>query len=104
MVLYILKWNVFPDKVEAYKEWSKTGHLRCLAVPGVVEFRGYRPATGASQVVTTYEFADLAAWAAWYVHEDVQKVMGELRTLTTNVITELWNPSPAVPQPIRPEK
>ena len=58
MVLYCLKWNIHPDKTEAY--------------------------------------------AAWYGHDDVQRVVAELRTLATDVTLELWGPSPIVPQPIRP--
>ncbi len=104
MVLYVLKWDILPDKVEAYTKWGESAIRRTLAVPGVVEYRAYRPATGASQVAETFEFADMAAWAAWYVHEDVQKVVTELRTLTANRSTELWGPSPVVPQPIRPGK
>ncbi len=104
MVLYVLKWDILPDKVEAYTKWTESARRRILAVPGLVEFRAYRPATGASQVVVTWEFADMAAWAAWYMHEDSQKVMDELRTLTANLTTELWGPSPVVPQPIRPGK
>jgi quinol monooxygenase YgiN len=104
MVLYVMKWNILPDKVKAYLEWTQSAISRTLAVPGVVEFRAYRPATGASQVVVTYEFADMAAWAAWHDHEDTQKVLDELYTLTTNVSRELWGPSPVVPKPIRPGK
>jgi len=104
MVLYVMKWDILPDRVEAYTEWTKSAIPRSLAVPGVVEFRAYRPATGASQVVVTYEFADLAAWAAFYAHEDIQRILDELRTFTANVITELWGPSPVVPEPIRPGK
>jgi len=52
--------------------------------------------------LVTYEFADLAAWAAFYAHEEIQKVLDELRTLTLNVTTELWGPSLVVPKPIRP--
>ncbi|MFZ1553189.1 MAG: hypothetical protein WAV53_17470 [Anaerolineae bacterium] len=40
--------------------------------------------------------------AAWYDHDDVQRVVAELRTLATDVTLELWGPSPIVPQPIRP--
>jgi len=40
--------------------------------------------------VVTYEFADMAAWAVWQAHEDVQKVLDELHTLATNVSLELW--------------
>ena len=104
MVLQVMKWNIHPDKVEAYLKWSETAIKRTLAVPGVVEFRAYRPATGASQVVSTYEFADMAAWAAWQSDEDGQKVLDELRTLALNVNIEVWGPSPVVPAPIRPGK
>ncbi len=104
MVLQVMKWNIHPDKVEDYLKWTESAIKRTLAVPGVVEFRAYRPATGASQVVTTYEFADMATWAAWQSDEDVQKVLDELRALALNVNIEVWGPSPVVPEPIRPEK
>ncbi|NQU32031.1 MAG: antibiotic biosynthesis monooxygenase [Bacteroidetes bacterium] len=97
-----MKWDIHPDKVEAYAKWAKTAINRILSVPGVVEFRAYRPVTGASQIVTTNEFADMAAWAAWQSDKDVQKVMDEFRTLTLNVNIEIWGPSPVVPVPIRP--
>lgn len=102
MVLYLMKWDVLPDKPEAYLEWTESAIKRTLGVPGVVEFRAYRTTIGASQVVVTYEFADLAAWAAFFNNEEAQKVLDELRTYTSNVTTELWGPSPAVPRPIRP--
>lgn len=104
MVLQVMKWNIHPDKVEDYLKWTESAVKRTLAAPGVVEFRAYRPATGASQVVTTYEFADMATWAAWQSDEDVQKVLDELRALALNVNIEVWGPSPVVPEPIRPEK
>lgn len=44
----------------------------------------------------------MAAWAAWQELEAVQGVLTELHTLATDVTTELWGPSPIVPQPIRP--
>ncbi len=102
MVLYVMKWDILPDKVEAYMKWTEGAIQRTLAVPGVAEFRAYRPTTGASQVVVTYEFDDMATWAAWQTHEDTQKVLDELRTLAANVTIELWGPSPVVPKPIRP--
>ncbi|MBC7227358.1 MAG: antibiotic biosynthesis monooxygenase [Thermoflexales bacterium] len=102
MVLYVVKWDVHPDKAEAYEQFTQRAIQRTLAVPGVVEFRAYRPAAGASQALVTYEFADLATWAAWYAHEEAQNVLAELHTLALNVTTELWGPSPLVPRPIRP--
>ena len=104
MVLAVMKWNIHPDKVEAYTKWTQSAIQRTLAAPGVVEFRAYRPATGAHQIVTTYEFADFAAWAAWYTREEIQKVLDELHTVGIDVTTELWGPSPIVPKPIRPGK
>jgi antibiotic biosynthesis monooxygenase (ABM) superfamily enzyme len=102
MVLYIMKWDIFPEKHDAYLKWIESAIPRTFGVPGVVEFRAYRPAIGVSQIVVTYEFADLATWATWYADEASQKVMDELRMYTTNLITELWGPSPVVPEPIRP--
>jgi antibiotic biosynthesis monooxygenase (ABM) superfamily enzyme len=102
MVLYLMKWTIRAEKVEAYQEWTQSAIPRSLGVPGVVEFRAYRPATGASQVVVTYEFADLADWAAWYASEDMQSLLDELRTFVTGLTRELWGPSPIVPEPIRP--
>jgi quinol monooxygenase YgiN len=104
MVLLVMKWDIHPDKLEAYLKWTDGAIKRTLAAPGVIEFRAYRPATGASQVVITYEFADMATWATWDMNEDVQKVLTELHTLALNVTTELWGPSPVVPAPIRPKK
>lgn len=101
MVIYVGKWNIRPEKAEAYPEWAQSAVRRLLAVPGIVEFRGYRPATGSNQVAVTYEFADMQAWASWRYSEDVQKVVDEGYTYTTNVSFELWGPSPVISQPIR---
>ncbi len=102
MVIQVMKWDIHPDKVEAYLEWTESAIKRTLAVPGVVEFRGYRAVTGAPQVVVTYEFADLATWAAWYGNEEIQEMLTEVSTLTLNKNIELWGPTPIVPVPIRP--
>jgi len=104
LVTYLVKYDILPDKAQTYFKWTDSTIRRVMAVPGVVELRAYRPAAGAPQIVVTYEFADLAAWAAWYAHEDLQKVTDELRTFTTNVSSELWGPSPVDREPIRAEK
>jgi antibiotic biosynthesis monooxygenase (ABM) superfamily enzyme len=101
MVLYILKWNIRPDQMPAYMAWAKGAIARAFTVPGLVEIRGYRPVTGTSQAVMTYEFADLATWQAWYEHQDIQTLMLELRAFTTDMNMELWGTSPMVPGPIR---
>lgn len=64
MVLYVHKWDLHPEKLGAHANWAKSTIPCLLAVPGVVELRGYRAATEAHRVVLTYEFADMAAWAA----------------------------------------
>ena len=102
MILSVLKYEIHPDKVEAYLKWTEGAIKRTLGVPGVVEFRAYRGTVGAPQVITTYEFADLASWAAFRANKEVEKVLDELHTLAINVTTELWGPSPVVPKPIRP--
>ena len=104
MVLYVMKWDIHPDKLDAYVKWTEGAIKRTVGTPGVIEFRAYRPAAGAPQVVITYEFADMATWAAWHDHEDVQKVLLELHTIAVNISLELWGPSPVVPAPIRPGK
>ena len=100
MVIYAVKWDIRSEKVEAYPEWAQSAVSRLLAVPGVVEFRAYRPVTGCHQVAVTYEFIDMQSWASWQYNEDVQKVFDEGRTYMTNMSVELWGPSPIVPEPI----
>ncbi len=104
MVLFMVKWDIHPDKTEAYLEWLKTSIPRTVGGPGVVEFRAYRGISGGSQVMATYEFANLEDWTRWYAHEDCQQVLSELYTLAQNVKTEIWWPSPTAPTPIRPGK
>lgn len=102
MVIQVVKWNIRPEKAEAYSEWAQSAVSRLLAVPGVVEFRAYRPVTGCHQVAVTYEFTDMQSWASWRYNEDIQKVFDEGYTYTTNLSVELLGPSPIVPEPIRP--
>ena len=104
VVLAVMKWDIYPDKVEAYLKWTAGAIKRTLAAPGVVEFRAYRGIAGTPQVQITYEFADLAAWTTWRSNGEVQKVFDELYTVALNVTTELWGPSPVVPKPIHPGK
>jgi heme-degrading monooxygenase HmoA len=102
MVIYAMKWNIRPEMAEAYEKWSKPAVGRLLAVSGVVEFRAFRPATGCHQVVVTYEFTDMQTWASWRYNEDIQVVFDEARNYTSDVVFDLWGPSPTIPDPIRP--
>jgi heme-degrading monooxygenase HmoA len=104
MVLFVSKWNIRPEKAGEYAEWAKSAMSRIFSVPEVMEFRGYRPATGSHEVVVTYEFADMNAWAAWQSNTDMLKLRQEMSLYVDNVHQELWGPSPVVPEPIRPGK
>jgi antibiotic biosynthesis monooxygenase (ABM) superfamily enzyme len=104
MVLQVMRYDIHPDKREAYLKWTEGAIKRSLSVPGAIEFRAYRTVAGSSQVVTTYEFADTATWAAWNSNEENQKLVAELHTLALNVTLEVWGPTPVVPAPIRPGK
>ena len=101
MVLYVGKYDIRPEKAGEYAEWAKSAIAQMSAIPGIVEFRAYRPATGSYQVALTYEFADMKAWAAWNSNEDIQKLWDEAREYITNVSYELWGPSPVVPEPAK---
>ena len=105
MVLYIMKYDVLPDKMEAFIKWAKEAAIpRILKIPGLNEFRSYRPVTGSFQIATTYEFTDMAACAAWLAHPDYQTMMSDFRPFAANVTAEVWGPSPVVPEPLRPKK
>lgn len=103
MITEIVRWDVHPDKVQAYMAWAQTSIPRLLTAPGLVELRAYRPIIGNSQVVTVYEFPDLASWATWHMHAEVRRFTDERRTFTINEFSELWGVSPIWPNPMRPE-
>ena len=103
MVLYVLKWDILPDTREAYHAWLESAIQRTLAVPGVVEFRAYETIAGPHRKVATYEFADLAAWQAWFNHREVQGVLGDLDRLTTSRTRDLWGPTGTAIRPGAPE-
>ncbi|MEI6290022.1 MAG: antibiotic biosynthesis monooxygenase [Chloroflexota bacterium] len=102
MVLNVTKYNIHPDKVELFQAWVKKAIPRILALPGVVEFRAYRPLSGAWQVVTTVEFSDLNAWSKSASTEEYTRILDELHTLAVDVLVDVWGPSPVVPVPLKP--
>ena len=54
VVLAVMKWDIYPDKVEAYLKWTAGAIKRTLAAPGVVEFRAYRGARIAAPSLWPY--------------------------------------------------
>jgi antibiotic biosynthesis monooxygenase (ABM) superfamily enzyme len=102
MVLFITKYDIHPDKIEAYNAWAKTAIPAVMKVPGMSEFRAYRPVTGGSQIVTVFEFADLTSWETFFSHDEYQRLLLERRAFILNEVSEVWGPSPLVPEPLRP--
>lgn len=100
MLLYVLKWDILPERLDDYEQWAKFAIGRSIREPGVEEFRAYRPVAGISQVVVTYEFSDFEAWTNWFNSSVIQQTFDELFNLATNVQRELWEPSPLSPEPI----
>ena len=104
MVLNVLKYNIHPDKAEAYYDWVKQVIPRILVLKGLVELRAFRPVSGSWQVVSTTEYANTAAWVRVAAGKEWQQIMAELHDLALDITVEVWGPSPTVPKPLRPEK
>lgn len=102
MVTLVMKWDILPDKAKEYADWARSSVQKQLSVPGLKEFRAYRPVTGTHQVVVTYEFDSFAAYENWRNSEELQKANEEWFLFTTNRYIEFWGPSPVIPEPIRP--
>jgi heme-degrading monooxygenase HmoA len=102
MVLAVAKYDIQPDKFDAYIEWARSAIPEIMAVPGIRELRSYRPIAGAGFIIVTAEFASLADYAAWAESETMVRIINERRTFSFNETSELWGASPTAPDPIRP--
>jgi heme-degrading monooxygenase HmoA len=102
-VLAVVKGDFRPEMDAAWAEYAKVNVPLLFSIAGLVELRGYRPIAGSSQVVITQEFADLAAYAAWRSHPEVERVLMGTYKYLENISAELWGPSPVTPAPLRPE-
>ena len=103
MVLYVVRFDILPDKEKEYTKWIKNFLKFPLVVQGVEEFRGYRAAASShGYCVATYEFKNMVTWAKWRSHKEIIKFLEALNKYVTNMTFELWGPSPIVPEPIRP--
>ncbi|MFN2187408.1 MAG: antibiotic biosynthesis monooxygenase [Candidatus Promineifilaceae bacterium] len=103
MHLYVLRWDINPKAGDRYVAWAQKAITKSLEVPGVKEVRAYRPLAGESQVVVTFEFKDFDSWSTWFNDDPIQKLFTELYGMGLNVETELWEPSPIAPVPLRGE-
>ena len=88
----------------AYGERVQKAIGLLLQAPGFVELRAYRNILGSLQVRTSSVWQTLADWATFSQGTEWQAFEAEIRAFTTNIRTELWGPSPALPEPLRPGK
>ncbi len=89
---------------QAYLEYSKRAVATMLKAPGLVEIRSHRNLLGSPQVRLTLVWQTLADWAVFAESPERQKLDAELLKFATGIGIELWGPSPAVPEPLRPGK
>ena len=73
-----------------------------LQAPGFVELRAYRNLLGSPQVRTSSVWKTLDDWARFSQSAEWQTFEAEIHAFTTNIRTELWGPSPVLPEPLRP--
>lgn len=105
MALGILAWDLPPaERMEEYMAITKTWIATVLQQPGVKEFRAYRNPFGTSpQAVTHTEFDSLASWLAFIQSDVYANIVADLRAKgCTNLTSEVWDVSPAAPEPLKP--
>jgi len=91
-------------KQQAYAELAKKAIGQTLQAPGLVEFRANRNVLGSPQVRSTTVWQTLGDWAKFSESAAWQAMEAELRTFVTNYRTEIWGPSPVLPEPLRPSR
>ena|SRR2546423_6272227 len=97
MIKYVIRITLLAGIIDEYNKWAKTQE-RTLSMAGKVKMQGYRIAAGKDDVVLTFDFGDMEAWASWYGKPDVQKFITGLRRYTSQRSRELWGPSPGFPK------
>jgi hypothetical protein len=83
----LLFWLGIIDATAATREFSLSGSL-----------------LGSPQVRLTLVWQTLADWAKFAESPEPQRLDSELLTFASSIGVELWGPSPAVPEPLRPGK
>jgi antibiotic biosynthesis monooxygenase (ABM) superfamily enzyme len=94
MITYVLKYDILADKFDAYAKWAPDALSRLSSRPGVTGARIYATIAGLTNTTLLFEFADLAAFEAWYATPEVQSVFSQARAFLGFLQTEIWGPSP----------
>ena len=89
---------------QAYLEYAKKAFATMLQAPGLVEIRAHRSLLGSPHVRLTLVFQTLTDWARFAESPERQKLDSELLKFAVDIGVELWGPSPALPEPLRPGK
>ena len=97
-------WDLVPNvDLKAYGAWAQKATETTLKAPGLVEFRAHRGFMAPAQVRTTTVWQSISDWAK-FIEGPWQQMETELRAFAVNMKSELWGPSPVVPDPLRPRK
>jgi heme-degrading monooxygenase HmoA len=101
----VQKYDLLPGvDQEAYAELMKKVIAALLRAPGLVEIDARRNLLGSPQVRATSVWQSLADWEATREHEELVALEVESRRHVTNMSVEIWEPSPLLTQPLRPER
>lgn len=95
---YDLRPDIDP---QAYGEFCQQAVRTMLQTPGCLEFHAQRNLLGSPHVRTAVVWEDLSAWARFAESETGRTMMEQFLPFVTHVQTELWGPSPVLPEPIR---
>ena len=93
-------------EMEQYVEWAMGTVNTILQQVGVQEIRAYRnPLRTTPQVMAHYEFDCLASCWEFIQSEDYARIIAEAQTLgIQNVSVQVWDASPAMPEPSKPSR
>jgi hypothetical protein len=90
---------------KAYGDWMKKAIVPVLKSDGVVEVRAYRNMLGSPHVLIVMVWKNLPAWAKLAEGPEWGTPFQELRrSLATHLRVDIWGPSPAAPEPLRPPR
>ncbi len=96
-------FTLLPGKEQrAYEELAKAVVAMALEAPGIIEVRGNRNMLGTPQVRFTTVWESLVDWARFNESREWQDAWAEMNPYLTDVVLEIWGPSPIVPEPMRP--
>lgn len=103
-VLFMVRYNIPNQKVPEYLEWIQKTIPKLLAVPGLVEFSAYRAGAATRYVLLIFKIESEEAFSKFWEYLQKTRLMDELYANAVDVVTELWGPSPFIPEPLRPPR